>query len=312
MSGRQLNDASKPVAKASALIEDALDTLIEQLEAGKSEQLLAYLDMMGQFHRYSFKNLMLIVSQRPDASRVAGFTAWKKFGRFVRKGERGIIIIAPIVSRRRDKNKTPPTTKAATPESDDELIRGYRAVHVFDVSQTDGDPLPEMGEYQGEPGNLLEQLKQFTVAENIELELSDSLGSADGRSHGGKIEMKAGMTEAVTFAVLAHELAHERLHHGNEHRPSKRVGELEAEAVAHIVCQACGLEPGFVSSDYIQMYGGDSETLLDSLERIRFTADWVLNGLEAIATADANEPITPAPAGEVNTTLHCRDSRSRS
>lgn len=107
---------------------EALDRLAALLDAGQSDQLTALLKAMARFHRYSFHNVCLIAAQRPAATRVAGFHTWRSLGRFVRKGEKGIVILAPIVARRRHDDA-----------NDETCVAGFRAVHVFDVAQTDGE-----------------------------------------------------------------------------------------------------------------------------------------------------------------------------
>src|ERR1700690_2028495 len=123
------------------LIKQAVDYLLEQLEAGKSETLTAYLPAMARFHAYSFGNIMAIARQRPTATRVAGFGTWKEMGRFVKKGEKGIQILAPMIGYRRkkdDANQDP--DGSAKPQT---MLIGFRAVYVFDVAQTEGEDLPE-------------------------------------------------------------------------------------------------------------------------------------------------------------------------
>ena len=111
---------------------DALDTLAALLDEGHSDQLTALLKTMARFHKYSWHNVCLIASQRPAATRVAGFQTWRTMGRFVRKGEKGIAIMAPIVGRR----------EAESEGDNARTVRGFRAAYVFDVDQTDGEPLP--------------------------------------------------------------------------------------------------------------------------------------------------------------------------
>src|SRR5438552_5821715 len=129
--------------QAEKLSKDALDQLAGELEAGNSKRLTDYLATMARFPQYSFGNVMLIASQRPDATRVAGFHAWRKLGRFVRKGEKGIAILAPIVGRK----------EAHAADGDSKTVVGFRAAYVFDVAQTDGAPLPEPAEAGGDPGS---------------------------------------------------------------------------------------------------------------------------------------------------------------
>jgi antirestriction protein ArdC len=150
--------------KAKKMADEALSRLMEALEAGRSEVLKTYLAVMARFHRYSWGNALLIASQHPEATRVAGFHAWRKLGRYVRKGEKGIIILAPMVGRKR---------RAEDEElAEDEQTRvfGFRAAYVFDVSQTEGEPLPEFATVKGDPQEYTERLKQFVADQEIALE----------------------------------------------------------------------------------------------------------------------------------------------
>lgn len=146
--------AASKVDSAREAVSTAVDALIAQLESGKSEQLLRYLGVMSRFHSYSFGNVMLIMGQRPYATRVAGFHTWKSLGRSVKKGEKGVVIIAPIVLRK-DRADQPDDT----PEDDEAKIVRFRAVHVFDISQTEGEPLPEPERISGNPGDALLKLE---------------------------------------------------------------------------------------------------------------------------------------------------------
>jgi antirestriction protein ArdC len=254
------------------LIEQGLATLVENLEHGKSDQLLAYIAAMAKFHRYSFRNIMLIVSQFPTATQVAGFRAWKKLDRYVKKGEEGITIIAPMIYRNaRDGESTVP--------EDEPRIR-FRAAHVFDLSQTEGEPLPHPAEVGGNPRDYTERLKKLIATKNIVLEYSNDLGNAEGASSGGKIRMRPDLSPAAEFSVLVHELAHETLHWNDQRLvTSKTTKETEAEAVAFIVSRAIGLNTNSASSDYIQIYDGTVETLEASLDAIRKTASEIIIAL---------------------------------
>lgn len=250
--------------EAKKLADQALDRLASSLAAGKSEALSAYLSAMGRFHDYSFGNIMLIVSQKPDATQVAGFHAWRKLGRFVKKGEKGIVIVAPMLIKAKG--------RAADAEEEKKILR-FKAVYVFDLSQTDGEPLPEFACVGGNPNGHTDRLKALVAEKGIALDYAEHLLGARGRSHGGRIELLSGMKPAEEFSVLAHELAHEMLHK-DEHRKTstKIVRETEAEATAFVVCQAIGLDAGTHSADYIQLYAGDADTLAASLDRIQKTA----------------------------------------
>ena len=252
----------------------AIDQLITALNEGRSETLEQYLAAIGRFHRYSLRNVMLIASQKPTATHVAGFHAWHKLGRFVKKGE-GILILAPI-SRRKDESAKQQDT------DDSSTAVGFRAAYVFDVSQTDGEELPTIGSVNGDPRAYRERLAKFVTEQGIALEYSQDIAPARGISAGGRIRLLPGQSPAEEFATLAHELAHEMMHR-DERRSStsKRSRETEAEAVAFVVCHAVGLETGSASRDYIQLYEGDAKLLTDSLSHIQQTANHILNAIGA-------------------------------
>jgi len=256
--------------KAKQLVENALNSLTESIENGQSDELKKYLQTMSRFHKYSFHNIMLIALQKPDATHVAGFHTWKKLGRFVKKGENGIVIIAPLVY------------KKETVENDDNSsnaceINGFKAVYVFDISQTDGEELPEFARVQGDPSRYQEILGNFISANGITLEYSDTL-PAYGCSSGGKITIRSGLSPAQDFSVKVHELAHEFLHHTGE-KLSKTQKETEAEAVAYVVSQSIGLDTNTAFSDYIQLYKGNKEMLINSIQRIKDISGRILAGL---------------------------------
>jgi antirestriction protein ArdC len=260
---------------AQALSKKALDELAAQLEAGKSESLLRFLSATARFHNYSWGNVMMIAAQRPNATRVAGVRTWNSMGRFVRKGEKGIGIFAPMTFKEK------PDTVAA----DEERTRlAFRAVHVFDVSQTDGEPLPEPEAVAGDPEGYLERLKAVVSACGIRLEYSDALGSALGQSCKGTIKLAVDLTPAMEFSVLAHEIAHELIHIDRKAFDRKRA-ELEAEAVACVLCQYAGLESGSAHSDYIQLYQGGKEALTESLEVIQKIASAIIGDMGDVPQA---------------------------
>lgn len=262
--------------EALTLAERGVAELIAALEQGKSERLLEYLAFQAKFHRYSFNNCLLIAIQKPDATFVAGFQRWKELGRFVRKGEQGIMILAPLVKRTK-------ADEEVLPGLDDESssrVFGFRATYVFDVSQTEGEELPEFQVITGNPGELVSVLQDLVVSYQIELRYEESLGGAEGVSQGGKIAVLAGLPSAQEFAVLVHELAHELLHRTERRKETTRtIRELEAEAVAYVVCRAAGLDGLARSSDYIQLYNGDKELLLASLYHIQRVASQIIDGL---------------------------------
>jgi antirestriction protein ArdC len=253
----------------------AIEQLTAALNQGHSETLTQYLAAIGRFHRYSLRNVMLIASQKPTATHVAGFHTWHKLGRFVKKGEKGILILAPIVRRKSESGDQSETDESST-------AVGFRAAYVFDISQTDGQELPEIGSVNGDPREYRGRLGNLIVEEGIALEYSQDIAPARGTSSGGKITLLPGQSPAEEFATLAHEIAHEMMHR-DERRAStsKRSRETEAEAVAFVVSQAIGLETGSAAQDYIQLYEGDAKLLTESLEHIQRTATQILNAIGA-------------------------------
>ena len=265
--------------EAKKIADQALTALADALAKGKSEALTDYLAMLARFHRYSFGNVMLILWQKPEATHVAGFTTWKDMNRFVKKGEKGIVIIAPMMIRPRD-------DEAADTEPKKPIMR-FRGVYVFDVSQTDGEPLPEPARVNGDPTGHLDRLKLLIAERGITLDNADLPMGADGVSRGGRISIRAGLSPGQDCSGTGHELAHERLHRGDDRPTTKTVRETEAEAVAFVVCQAIGLATGTAASDYIQLYDGKTETLAASLERIQKTAAEIIAAIAAEEAATA-------------------------
>jgi antirestriction protein ArdC len=259
---------------AKQLADRALVDLQQELQAGRSETLKQFLDCIARFHDYSWHNCMLIAFQMPEASFVAGFHRWLQLGRHVRKGEKGIGILAPLAYR---KNQ-----EADGPSDDPEkIVRGFKVVHVFDVSQTEGEDLPQLAGIHGEPGELLPRLESLIRDSGITL--TDELlpMGTHGASLKGKIYIAQGLPIAERFAVLAHELAHEWMHDEEyRKRKVKTVCETEAEAVAYVVCRAFGFECSTRSSDYIQLHQGDEATLAESLQRIQNTATRIIHSLD--------------------------------
>lgn len=261
--------------EALELSEKATSDLADALRRGHSDQLVEYLGMLARFHHYSFGNVMMIYLQFPEATHVAGFHTWKKLGRTVKKGEKGIAILAPLLFKRTVEDDDGADEKAI------QVLRGFKVVHVFDVSQTEGKPLPEFAAVSGDPGEHTEQVRALIRAEGIELRYEATLGGALGSSAGGVITIVSGLGPAEEVSVLVHEFAHEILHRGERRSETdKRIRETEAEAVSYVVCSAIGLDTSTRSSDYIQLYRGDEETLSESLDHIQKAATRILSALE--------------------------------
>lgn len=254
--------------------EEGIDELIRALEQGMSDRLLKFLAFQAQFHEYSFRNCMLIAMQRPDATYVAGYRRWLQLGRHVRKGEKGIMILAPLVRRQ----------KPAQEENEDErsngTVYGFKVAFVFDISSTEGDDIPDLSRISGDPGEKLQRLIAFVAARGIELEYAANLGGADGISKGGRILLREGMSPAEEFSVLVHEASHEVLHRGKRRQETTReIRELEAEAVAFVVSKAAGLDAVGHSADYIKLYSGDKDMLLASLDHIQRVSAEIIRAL---------------------------------
>jgi antirestriction protein ArdC len=218
---------------AKDIIAANVQNLIEQLEAGHSDALTAYLDAMSRFHNYSFGNILEIARQRPTATRVAGMHAWNQLGRRVKKGEKGIRILAPIIGteRKKDEEAERDITKQNT-----RILVGFRNAYVFDVEQTEGTELPTMREIHGAVGENRDRLISFIETQGIELSFTEKIAPALGMSYGGKIAILPGQSQAEEFSTLVHELAHEMLHKAERRTATtKVVRETEAEAIAFVI-----------------------------------------------------------------------------
>ncbi len=272
----------QPRQTAKEMIAANVQSLIEQLEAGHSDALTAYLNAMSRFHSYSFGNVLEIARQRPTATKVAGMYAWNQLGRRVKKGEKGIRILAPIIGikRKPDAEAEKDITKQNT-----RVLVGFRNAYVFDVEQTEGVELPAMREVYGDVGENHDRLVSFIERQGIELVFSEKIAPALGMSYGGRIAILPGQSEAETLATLLHELAHEMLHKAERRTTTtKVVRETEAEAIAFVVGKAVGLEVGTASADYIALYHGNASLLIESLEVIQQTSAVILTALEPSAT----------------------------
>lgn len=261
------------IAATTKIAEQALEELAQAIERGESAAFRAYLATMARFHRYSPRNILLIRAQCPNATHVAGFHAWRhKFGRTVQRGARGIAILSPIVIR-------PPTTEDA--DDDESTPIGFRTAYVFDESQTSGPPLPEALSAQGNPGAYLERLQQMVAKRGIQLSYSTEIAPARGVSSLGAITLLPNMQPGEHFSVLVHELAHELLHDrtARSDRAAANQQELEAEAVAFVVCHGVGLEAVTASADYLLHYAADRAALARSLDRIQRLASELLTAL---------------------------------
>jgi len=264
---------------------EAVSHLVAALESGQSDVLTQYLNAMARFHNYSFGNIMLIARQKPQATNVAGIRTWNSLGRFVKRGEKGILILAPMIARKKTDTAPEPTEDAK--ENTAQLF-GFRAVYVFDVSQTEGKNLAALTEVEGDVSGYRERLVKFVEGQNVTLNYSQRIAPAKGLSFGGKITLLSGMQPAEEFSTLVHEIAHEMLHRGERRTlTTKQMRETEAEAVAFVVCQSVGLQTGTTSADYIQLWHGDAKLLQESLEVVQRTAAVILDSITTSAPCQA-------------------------
>ena len=263
----------KNIEQAREVASKALQHLSESLVQGESEVLSKYLAAMGKFHRYSASNILLIMTQRPEATHVAGYQAWRKLNRHVTRGAKGIVIFSPLV------RKTVDATDCGI-ETEREKLVGYRAAVVFDVADTLGSPLPSLSRFEGNPGEYLERLKSLVSQAGCVLEYSKSILPAQGQCSRGKITLLPDMAPAEEFHVLTHEVAHARLHFSARRaETTKCIRETEAEAVAFVVGEAIGLETNSASCDYVKLYNGDKDTLSQSLQHIQQVSTEILAGI---------------------------------
>jgi antirestriction protein ArdC len=260
-----------------------LDTLTEGIEAlTTSDAWRAHLDAQGRFRRYSFSNALLLSRQDPDATRVAGFATWKKLGRAVRKGERALWILAPMTGRR---------TRSDDGEEHRPIL-GFRPVAVFDVAQTDGDPLPEVCRtLQGEgPAAGFHYLAERAARLGYGVEVTELPGSTNGDCSFARrrIRVECRNEPAQQVKTLAHELAHALLHEGTDDRA---LAELEAESTAFVVCRSLGLDTSDYSFGYVACWaGGGTEAVVrirSSGTRIQRAASVILDAEDIGSSASA-------------------------
>ena len=232
---------------------------------------------MAKFRYYSFGNIMLIA----DRSQMLPMLPDSVLGPRLAASldvEKKAFSFSPRWSGKSATRTRPRRQKTDAKES--RALYGFRAVYVFDVTQTEGKELPTLTEVNGDVSGYRERLFKFVEAQSVELSFSERIAPAKGLSYGGKITLLSGMQPAEEFSTLAHEIAHEMLHRGDRRTlTTKQVRETEAEAVAFVVCQAIGLETGTASADYIQLWHGDANLLRESLEAVQQTAVVILGGI---------------------------------
>ncbi len=267
----------------TAQITRHIEEIAEATDTAKvSAEMLRYLETTARFHKYSIQNIWLIMMACPHATRVAGFHQWKSMNRFVRKGEHGIPILAPIFTTVKESD-TDAEARETGPENGLEsrrFLTGFKVVRVFDISQTDGDPLPDLNWTSREKlAELHERLVSYAQGMGITVTVKELHGETQGISKGGSIEISP---DAGT-ATLIHELAHELLHKSGEHGTlTRQEREIEAEAVAFVVSRHFGLENKVPSANYLAIWSGSKESILAHLERIHKAAVMIIEGIDQV------------------------------
>lgn len=280
--------------------------ITEKLEQGikelfESEKYKTYLNTMSKFHNYSFNNTMLIAMQKPDATLVAGFKAWQKnFDRHVKKGEKGIRILAPAPYKiKEERDKIDPVTqellldKDGNPQKEEVeiTIPAFRAVSVFDVAQTDGKPIPELAakELLSDVEGYQDMIRAVEAISPVPIELEEIAGDSKGYydREAKRIAVQENMSESQTLKTMIHEVAHSKLHskeveQDEQMRKDRNTKEVEAESIAYTVCQHFGVDTSDYSFGYIAGWssGRDTKELRASMDTIRRTASELITGIE--------------------------------
>ena len=264
-------------------VQDLTDKLERGLtELFNSDSYKNYLSTMSKFHNYSFNNTLLIAMQKPEASLVAGYNAWQKnFGRHVNKGEKAIRILAPVPYKiKEEREKVDPVTQEIMIDRDGNpqkeeveiTIPAFRAVSVFDVSQTDGKPIPELEtkELLSDVDGYQDMIHAVEAVSPVPIEMEEIDSGAKGYfdREARRIAVQENMSESQTLKTMIHEVAHSKLH----------TKEVEAESIAYTVCQHFGVDTSEYSFGYIAGWssGRDTKELKSSMDTIRRTA-WCID-----------------------------------
>lgn len=288
----------------AAITNERLSELTDKLENGikdlyASGRYAEYLAAMSKFHHYSFGNALLILFQCPTATHVAGYNTWKQLGRQVRKGETGIQILAPCGFRAtQEREKTDPQTGQLLYDPDGNPLtekvqmspNRFKVAYVFDLSQTEGRELPNIGvsELSGEVTDFADIYDRLTALSPLPVEQEQFPDEAKGYTSFAeqRIVVRPGMSEVQTIKTLVHEIAHAKLHDPAqitpEERKQRREKEVEAESVAYVVCQHFGIETSDYSFGYVAGWskGKELAELKASLDRIHSTAGEIIHAIQ--------------------------------
>lgn len=287
------------VSKIEKTQKDKVEEIIKKLEDGlgelfESEKYQKYLDTVAKFHKYSSKNSMLIAMQKPDATCVAGYTSWQRdFKRYVKKGEKGIRILAPAPYQITKKvDMIDPATNKPVLGIDGKVVKeqikvtvpAYKVTTVFDISQTEGKELPDIMSHLD---SSVKDFKKFMVAlkeiSPVEIRFCEISGTTNGYYHLEKkqIAIQRGMSELQTIKTAIHEISHAKLHdckNGLEKAADRRTKEIEAESIAYVVCQNYKLDTSDYSFGYIAKWSSDKnlDELKSSINTIYYTASEII------------------------------------
>lgn len=262
-----LVETKKTANDLQSTIQSHLEELAQATdEARKSKEMLRYLDFVSKFHKYSPANIWLILLAKPDASRVAGFHKWKSMGRFVRKGEQGLPILAPILVKQEDEDGL-----------EKQMLIGFKVVYVFDVTQTEGEPLPPPPDWKSPEKNneLNDRLIQFAKNHGITVTFKNLPGEIQGVSKGGSIDI----CPTAGSKTICHEIAHEMLHKDKNNLQNREIKELEAEGVSWVVCRHFGLV-NLNCPNYLALLKLNSNEIYAHMERIRDTAHMIISATD--------------------------------
>lgn len=231
-------------------LQEGLEVLAEQTEAlAQSERWRRWLSYQTKFHQYSFNNVLLIMAQRPEATSVAGYRRWQALGRQVREGEPGIRIIRPQGYKRTNRQG----------EEVDRLT--FRGASVFDISQTDGAPPPEVASRleTSDRGELLQTLTQYAEQHGWSVTFANIAGEANGYAVKDKIVIKDDLAVDQQTKTLLHEIAHHALGHVGTAEWTREEREIEAESVSFVVAGALGWDTSQYSVGYVTTWGDGRE-----------------------------------------------------
>lgn len=289
-----------PYEKLSEIMKKLEDGVKDIFNSGKYAE---YLACMSKFHNYSFRNTLLILMQKPDASMVAGFGAWRdNHKRTVKRGERGIKIIAPSSYKTKKLfEKINPATNEPfigwdnkpLMEEREITIPTFRVATVFDVSQTEGEPLPQLGvdELTGKVADFKDFYAALEKLSPVPIGFEDIDSGAKGyfNHEENRIAVNNGMSDVQTLKTLIHEIAHAKLHNYDiadkseqDEQKDRNTREVEAESVAYVVCQRYGIETSDYSFGYVAGWSKDKELpeLNASLDTIQKTANEIISGID--------------------------------